>query len=150
MEPFYYIVLTIAVVFLILILIFVGIMMQGQNKGTSFPPVSNVCPDNWVLDVSSCIVPGTSSASYSKSVDNTKVNVGTISTALTKYGTETSLNNDKLSNNIPYSFSSKKGIIINPTDNYWTKDGMTATCGQKQWATRMGIQWDGVSNYNGC
>lgn len=148
MESFYYVVLTIAVVFLILILIFVGIMMQGQNKGQSFPPVANVCPDFWTIasDNKSCIVPGTTGNTYSTTP--TGQNVGTIGTALSKYATDTLLNSAYASGTVPYKFASS--VIINPNDAYWSKNGKTATCGQKQWATQTGIQWGGVSNYNSC
>ena len=151
METFYYVVLTIAVVFLILILIFVGIMMQGQNKGQSFPPVANVCPDFWTIanDKTSCIVPGTA-ASYSTTINSTAKNVGTIGTALSKYATDASLTTAYASGTVPYKFVTGEGITIKPTDAYWSKNGKTATCGQKQWATQTGIQWGGVSNYNSC
>ena len=47
MEPFYKYALLIAVVFLILCLIGIGILMQFQNAGTKFPLHPNVCPDRW-------------------------------------------------------------------------------------------------------
>ena len=47
MESFYKYALIIAVIFLILCLIGIGIIMQFQNAGTKFPLHPNVCPDRW-------------------------------------------------------------------------------------------------------
>jgi hypothetical protein len=47
MEPFYKYALIVAVIFLILCLIGIGILMQFQNAGTKFPLHPNVCPDRW-------------------------------------------------------------------------------------------------------
>ena len=49
MEPFYKYALIIAVVFLIVCLIGIGILMQFQNAGTKFPLHPNVCPDKWTI-----------------------------------------------------------------------------------------------------
>ena len=59
MEPFYKYALLIAVVFLIVCLIGIGILMQFQNAGTKFPLHPNVCPDKWTIsaDGSSCTSP---------------------------------------------------------------------------------------------
>jgi hypothetical protein len=48
MEPFYKYALIVAVIFLILCLIGIGILMQFQNAGTKFPLHPNVCPDRWI------------------------------------------------------------------------------------------------------
>ena len=50
MEPFYKYALMVAVVFLIICLIGIGILMQFQNAGTKFPLHPNVCPDRWSID----------------------------------------------------------------------------------------------------
>jgi len=49
MEPFYKYALIVAVIFLILCLIGIGILMQFQNAGTKFPLHPNVCPDRWEI-----------------------------------------------------------------------------------------------------
>ena len=167
MEAFYLIVLSIAVIFLILILIFVGIMMQSQNDGQSFPPVSKQCPDFWALssDMSSCIVPGTTGTGTVISGPS-GTNVGTLSTTITATSNKNVFNlvatgvtgltgaaaNPGKSpyNVIKDSSSNLYSVAINPNDTYWTSKGMTATCSQRMWANQVGIQWDGTSNYNGC
>jgi len=47
MEMFYKIALLFALVFLIICLIFIGIIMQYQNAGKKFPLRPTVCPDRW-------------------------------------------------------------------------------------------------------
>ena len=50
MEFFYIIVLSIAVIFLILILTLIGVLMkQSKKTGGTFPPIVNNCPDYWVI-----------------------------------------------------------------------------------------------------
>ena len=47
MEMFYKIALLFALIFLIICLIFIGILMQYQNVGKKFPLHPTVCPDRW-------------------------------------------------------------------------------------------------------
>jgi|LauGreSuBDMM15SN_2_FD.fasta_scaffold73434_3 hypothetical protein len=49
MDSFYTIVVLVAVVFLIICLIIVGIMMQYQKGEDAFPPKANTCPDKWTV-----------------------------------------------------------------------------------------------------
>ena len=120
METFYIIVLSIAVVLLILILTFVGIMMKTQDSSTVFPPTVNTCPDFWTVDAGKCIIPDkdTKNALASKPTDQ---------------------------NVAPYPKSNQ----IDPNNPLWSKNG-SAICNQRKWANKEGISWDGVSNYNGC
>ena len=118
MNAFNTIVLTIAVIFLILILTAVGvIMLYTNNNSLVYPPTSSTCPDYWSYSNSKCTSNGT--------------NLGTVSATgpVTASGTD-------------FSFS--------PTDDYFTKNGVSKTCGQKRWAVTNGVVWDGVSNYNKC
>ena len=69
MDRFFIIVLSIAVVLLILILTFIGLMMKSTSTNNAvFPPVVNTCPDYWSvgMDTSSCAIP----------TDSTQKNVG--------------------------------------------------------------------------
>ena len=36
------------------------------------------------------------------------------------------------------------------TSPYWAGNGLTSTCGKKEWAVKHNIVWDGISNYNSC
>jgi hypothetical protein len=120
MDTFYIIVLSIAVVLLILILTFVGIMMKRQDSATVFPPTVNTCPDFWTVDAGKCTIPiiGSPNALASNPTDQ---------------------------NVAPYASGGK----IDPNNPLWAING-SAICNQRKWANSAGISWDGVSNYNGC
>jgi len=120
MNSFQVIVLSIAVVVLVLVLTFIGVVMSKQNNSQVYPPVMNDCPDYWEVrpDGSGCNIP-----------NQGKVNSGPASfTADTK-----ALLTDK--NDVKY---------INFKDNAWSQ-----VCTKKCWAANNNIFWDGVSNYNG-
>jgi hypothetical protein len=170
MEQFYYIVLIIAIIFLILVLVFIGIMMQSQNAGQSYPPVSNQCPDFWTLasDGSSCLVPGTQVVTTATATNAAAgTNVGVLPTTITAGSSQSVYGSVDLSNcgtlvptgainstsqyNIMYDTNLKQcSAAINPSNSIWTANGLTAVCAQRQWASQVGVQWDGTSNYNGC
>ena len=132
MDSFYLIVMAIATVMLILILTFVGIMMKQQNAGIVFPPQANTCPDGWAVDGSYCTVPKDGS-----------INIGSYTQAqLLGYAPSNTTN-------------STNGIIPANDINFqdpvaWASGGLTTVCGQKAWANKYNIAWDGVSNYNSC
>lgn len=129
MDSFYLIVLAIATVILILVLTFVGIMMKKQNGVMVYPPLANTCPDGWRVDGSFCMVPSSG-------------NLGINPSTNAPYS-----QNDILNSNP----AAKDGSNINfQNQTAWTAGGKTAICGQKAWANKYNIQWDGVSNYNSC
>ena len=132
MDSFYLIVLGIAIVFMILILIFIGLMMKTQNQSTVYPPIVNTCPDGWAiaLDGSSCTIPDPNVPTDSK-------NVG-------KYQTQTDISNTLI------GYATVTSYIFSPSDPLWTSGGRTTICEQKNWAINNQIAWDGVSNYNSC
>ena len=47
METFYLTVLIIAAIVLILILIFIGILLNKGNTNLAYPPSFGTCPDYW-------------------------------------------------------------------------------------------------------
>ena len=124
MEAFYLIVLGVATVILILILTFIGILMQSQNKGQVWPPVVNTCPDKWAVDGSgNCIIP-----------QNVSTNTGGLSTA----DISASLSDYLVSGN------------LDPKHSAWSAKGASTQCAQKAWTQKYGVLWDGISNFNGC
>ena len=130
MEAFYLIVLGVATVILILILTFIGILMQSQNKGQVWPPVVNTCPDNWTVDGSgNCTIPSSISEPGYSNMGSTP---SFISASLEKYKLEGS--------------TSK----LDPKHSAWAANGASTECAQKAWTQKYGILWDGISNYNGC
>lgn len=132
MDIFYIIVLSIAAVLLILILTYIGLLMKSPKAATSsFPPTINTCPDYWSIgtDPSSCAIPSSGSKNQGSIYDNT------FKLILTPKNTP----GINLTNN---------DIVL--SHEGWTAGGASTICAQKKWANQYGIQWDGVSNYNGC
>jgi hypothetical protein len=39
---------------------------------------------------------------------------------------------------------------IDFNDEAWAKTGVSNTCALNKWANTYNIQWDGITNYNGC
>jgi hypothetical protein len=124
MDQFYFIVLSVAVVFLIILLTIIGILLRKAQSTIPFPPTSYSCPDYWQVstDGSSCIVP-----------QNGAINTG----------------DNPINSNNTYGYNSSNGTV-NFTDAGWAGSGSRAICQQKQWANQNGIIWNGVSNYNAC
>jgi hypothetical protein len=133
MDIFYIIVLSVAIVILILILTYIGINSMYNKSGTVYPPKALPCPDTWqtsLVDSSSCSIPVYGST-----------NTGSIYDSTTHLLTLKSATTPGLNTNSSY---------ISFTDSGWTKGGVSAICGQKLWAIKNNITWDGVSNYNKC
>lgn len=103
MERFYKIGILVAIIFLIVCLIGIGILMQNQNAGMKFPIHPNVCPDTWNIsaDGLSCKV---NANNDNKGTSNGDLSISTLST----------------------------------------------TCDKKKWSKQNVVNWDGVSNFNGC
>jgi len=145
MEFFYIIVLSIAVIFLILILTLIGILMKESKKtGGTFPPIVNNCPDYWVIasDGKSCTIPTKTSTDIQK-------NAGSL------YGIDTNLDITGASGTSGVFPIKTPGFVtggstIDFTDQAWSAQGKTSACAQKQWATNWGITWDGITNNNTC
>jgi hypothetical protein len=122
MNSFQVIVLSMAVIVLVLVLTFVGVVMSKQNSSQVYPPTLNDCPDYWEVraDGSGCNVPvkGRANSGPAKFTSDTKALL-----------TDTKI---------------ASGQYINFKDNAWA-----SVCTKQCWATNNGIKWDGVTNYNG-
>jgi hypothetical protein len=131
MDSYYIIVSSVATVILILVLTYIGISMNYSKGKVAHPPKAATCPDAWALasDGSSCLIPASSSLNIGKLYDS---DGKFIANSKTTYGLNITNNS------------------INFADEGWTKGGLSTTCSQKAWANQMGIQWDGISNYNKC
>jgi hypothetical protein len=138
MDKYYVIVLSIAIILLILLLTYIGILMTNSvanDKANLFPPIANTCPDYWsisVTDSSACVIPNFGARNVGIAYDST----GKLNTSVSSakgYGVE---------NSSQYK--------INFNDVNWASAGKVAICAQKDWANKNNILWDGVSNYNGC
>jgi hypothetical protein len=134
MDKFYIIVLSIAAVLLILILTYVGLLMTSKSASTqNFPPTVASCPDYWPsgVDPSSCAIPVSGSKNTGSIYDINNNN------AILLNG-----------NNTPGYSATNKAVVF--AHEGWSAGGSNTTCAQKKWATQYGIQWDGISNFNGC
>jgi len=124
MELFHFIVISVAVVILIVLLTYIGIIMASNQSDMSYPPINNSCPDKWEVDNDgNCKISekGSNLGSYSASIAN--------------------------STNTPGLITGKN--LINPNDPAWAA-GKGSICSKKDWANSYNIQWDGVTNYNSC
>jgi hypothetical protein len=124
MEKFYLITLTVAIIFLILILTYIGIKLRKSNVAAKFPPQMSNCPDNWIFSNNKCQVPNSSNANYGKS--------------------------NLINNGVKTPGYSSSTNTIDFTDKGWYSGGKSAVCNKKYWANSIGITWDGVTNYNKC
>jgi hypothetical protein len=144
MEMFYKIVIIVAVILLILILTYIGILLAekkltGENL-VGFPPVKSSCPDNWEAKVDAnnkvfCVVPSSQ-----------KKNVGTILD-------ESIVDNTKMNYEMTSGYDSTTfsgSNVINFDDSLWAGSGKSADCAKKDWANTYDILWDGISNYTNC
>jgi hypothetical protein len=132
MDLFYIIVLTIAVIFLILILTYVGLAMKSKTSNTTvYPGTKQVCPDYWNLasDGTSCVIP----TAGSKNVGSIYNSSGaTTLNAKTTFGLSTD------------------GKSINFSDPGWGGSGSNTICAKQKWTINNNVVWDGVTNYNNC
>ena len=161
MEFFYMIVLAIAVLFLIIMLTYIGILMRYTDTKVAFPPIENDCPDYWVLasDGKSCTIPLSTEKNagtlYTSDNDSTSIDI--------KYATTYTQDIDGLGDTysfptytpgLAYTTTNDKrqpGSTIDFTDDAWAgSNGMTSTCAKKYWANNWGITWDGITNTNTC
>ena len=140
-PSFYLIAVIIAVVILILCLTGVGILMKYQNAGQVFPPAAQLCPDGWTVDVSTCRVK-----------IGTTLNSGRLGSIT---GSDLFANSPYFTYFFPATYTNPGNnamVIPNGTDisvNFTQPNKTWTTCQQKNWANRYGIEWDGISNYNG-
>jgi hypothetical protein len=145
MDVFYIIVLSVAVCLLILILTYIGIKMSNKTSNvTPYPPSALTCPDYWDQTTDSsgnsvCIIPPYAAPGSSVMPANT----GSI------YGDNGKNNLSATGPSAVAGYSGASGTI-NFSNSGWNNSGASATCAQKNWANKYGLQWDGISNYNNC
>jgi len=176
MEIFHWIVIGIALFFLIVILILVGIMMRNNlNNKIVFPPVQETCPNLWINDGSgNCYYVGKNGGSgfdlsanqtlyYKGDAKNFPVYInnqtdnGNRGTDKSGLGWYDYYNNSSIAKTPSFIGVSPASItynmnyaVISPNDPTWATNGSTALCKQKKFANNNNIYWDGVSNTNQC
>ncbi len=163
MEFFYMIVLAIAVLFLIIMLTYIGILMRYTDTKVAFPPIENDCPDYWVLasDGKSCTIPLSTEKNagklYTSDGDSSSIDIKYATTYKTVDG---DINDDTYSfptytPGLAYTTTTdnqrQPGSTIDFTNDAWAgSKGLTSTCAKKKWANYWGITWDGITNTNTC
>jgi len=135
MDNFYLIVITIAILLLIVILTYLGILMNNQkNSAIQFPTTEpHICPDYWKTDENEdkktvCVVP----------VD--EVNIGDLLTTIT---TENDEIKTHLENTVGYN---KKDNNIQTLD--FNDEKEWSVCKKKEWALKHNVFWNGVAEYS--
>ena len=123
MDPFYTTIVVVALIVLVVFLVIMGLMMQYQNNQTVYPGTQNQCPDYWIAGVNT-----------DKQTTCTPQTQGLNTFTLPTTGTP----------------SYVKGGSILPNDPGWQTGGTSSICGQRAWASKNNISWDGVTNYNSC
>ena len=123
MNSFYKIVIGVTLVIFVLVLILMGIFMRKNNNLMGFPTYAAPCPDGWnVVADGGCRIPA-----------NTFLNYPQYPT--TMFGADLN-GNGKLT-------------VIDNTNILKFKDS-TTICNKQSWANKVGVSWDGVTNYNKC
>jgi Tfp pilus assembly protein PilW len=145
MDPFYTIVIIVATVVLILLLTVVGIILSQKNNALVYPSSKNTCPDYWTAKT----IPGGTSGNTIVCTIN-DINKGSITGRVGSYN----LTSDKT---VSTTDTSKiftpgySGSYIDFNDNKWaTEYSTTQQCALNKWANKNKINWDGISNFNGC
>ena len=127
MDNFYMIVIIVAIIALIGVLTYVG-MIMAYGEGTEvYPPQSTTCPDYWVIDENKkCKIPS----------DGDK-NTGSL------------YESGLLSESAKQTIGIEGTTAIDFAHDDWKASGQPI-CAKQTWAKTHGIVWDGISNYNDC
>ena len=142
---FYTTVVVVAASILVLCLIGMGVIMNYNSKKKPFPPEKSACPDRWKVSGNVCLIPSSSEVNP---------NIGLLKEDNNQY-----LPFIQDTHGISDSIFTDRSLFINPVagnssinfnDEQWSKSASSTTCSQYAWATKYGITWDGITNYNGC
>lgn len=146
MDSFYWIVLSIATLFLIVALAYVGWVMGQTKKAYKFPLFTTTCPDNWAsTKVGETVV--------CKRPASTAVNYGKVTAAADSPTADNDLTTYlKAESSVGYVTGNKDSatdLYMNPNDPKWANEG-DAVCAKRAWATKYKLKWDSVENANYC
>lgn len=143
MDLFYTIVIIVAIIFFVIILFMVGIAITTPANNINFPPTQNTCPDYWTAN------PKCTTKDCCPSKSNACCSINS-----------TNIGNATHNADLTYTFSSflqpngtnySGNTVIDFGDSKWqTNYSLTTKCALKKWANLNNIEWDGVSNFNGC
>jgi hypothetical protein len=146
MDSFYLTTITIAVIILILMLTYVGILLYTSKSSDVFPHMENQCPDYWQLDnFNKCIFP---TAASSRNRGSIPISATPGEQWRVDTGAAAKLKN--LVNIVTDAGKEKSEFDMNHGDWSNLYGAKSALCNKKKWADVYSISWDGVSNTNQC
>ena len=124
-----------AIIFVILLGMVGYFIYQEQKNKFDIPP--STCPDYWNVDADgNCVIPPTSAT----------LNAGSVYS-----GNTINLTNEKTDTSKIYTPGYiSNGNKINYNDEGWGAMNKSSICAKRDWANKLNIAWDGVSNYNSC
>ena len=160
MDSFYWIVLAIAVVFLIIGLTAAGMMLRHEDEEAVFPKSHAPCPDGWKQKDGKCYLKDDRDDNTGLEFANTfdSGNYGTHTTGQDYTHLET-MPPDITATQI---FKTKKNANgaeqVDPSETkldqtdygFITFNPDATICQKKAWADHYKIRWDGITNYNNC
>ena len=139
MDAFQKTVLGVALIILIIMLIIIGMLITKARESTVYPPGALNCPDYWVESTNAA------GDILCQADMSNRTNVGDLQ-----------LNSelDPKPDNATLNFS-EDGWDVTGNGNLTYESsvdfpGYSITCKRRKWANTYGVQWDGISNYNGC
>jgi hypothetical protein len=153
---FYTIVIITAIIFLILLLTYIGIAMSKIPNTARFAPFINQCPDYWENDGSGyCIYPirsGKNTGKFTGYID--------LDTSANAYLTNPA---DPITSGLSsFTDPAKKAYVdvqqtqlkekLDVSEGSWSQKypDLSTICAKKKWAVTNGISWDGVTNSTVC
>ena len=131
MDAFQKTVLGVALIILIIMLIIIGMLITKARESTVYPPGALNCPDYWVESTNAA-----GDILCMADMSN-RTNVGDLS------------GNDATLNFSEDGWDVSGGVLYYGSDDL-SFPGYSITCKRRKWANTYGVQWDGISNYNGC
>ena len=143
MDSFYWIVLAIAVVFLIIGLTAVSMMLRHEDTEAVFPKSHAPCPDGWKEKGGKCYLKDDrGSIDFPVAFDSMN------------YGTQVGNDYDYLESSMPSGITKEQIMgaidLDQNTHGFITFNPDATRCQKKAWADHHKIKWDGITNYNNC
>lgn len=142
METFHFIVIVIAAIILIGTLTWFGVTIRNSKTAAvgAYPPIFSECPDYWEKSsTGECIVPTL----------RNKPELPLLGTMTTDPSGNVIYNGSGYTPG--YSDISGVDFSVSAWDSYGIKNGnVSKECVYREWANRVGVAWDGITNYNQC
>ena len=145
MDSFYWIVLAIAVVFLIIGLTATGMMLRHEDEEAVFPKSHAPCPDGWKQKDGKCYLKDERTAGLEFANTFDSKNYGTV------MGSDYEYLETMPDGLVKDQFMNTSKTKLDQTDYGFITFNPDATiCQKKAWADHHKIRWDGITNYNNC